>query len=95
MKYLKGTRNLELTLTGDQVSSIIWYINASFALHRNCKGHTWGLMTFGHGLATRFSQKQKFNTKSSTEAKSSIEAKLVGFYDALQQVLWTLYFMKG
>ena len=46
-------------------------------------------MTFGHGVTTSFSPKQKLNTKGSTEAE------LVGVDDALPQVLWTLYFVKG
>ena len=53
---MKGTRNLELTLTSDQVGLITWYVDASFAVHEDCNGHTGGLMTFGHGAVTSFSQ---------------------------------------
>ena len=66
-----------------------WYVDASFAVHEDWKGHTGGPMTFGHGTVTSFSQKQKLNTKSSTVAE------LVGVDDALPQVLWTFYFVEG
>ena len=89
MKYFKGTRNLELILTGDQIGLITWYVDASFAVYGDCKGHMGGLMTFGHGAVTSFSQKQKLNTKHSTEAE------LVGVDDALPEVLWTLSLMEG
>ena len=35
LKYLKGTRNLELILTGNKMGLITWYIDVSFAM---CKG---------------------------------------------------------
>ena len=82
LKYLKGTRNLELNLTGDQVGLMTWYAGASFTVHEDCKGHTGGLMTFGHGY--------KFLMKTETGSRSSTEAELVGVDDALHghSILW-------
>jgi hypothetical protein len=46
-------------------------------------------MSMGEGAAYLSSQKQKMNTKSSTEAE------LVGANDVLPQVLWTKYFLEA
>jgi hypothetical protein len=46
-------------------------------------------MSMGLGAANSSSQKQKLNTKSSTEAE------LVGVADILPQVLWTRYFLEA
>ena len=52
------------------------------------RSHTGGFMTMGTGGAYVKSRKQNLNTKSSNEAK------LVGVYDVLTQVIWTRYFLK-
>ena len=53
LKYLKGTRNLDLTLTGDQVGLITWYVDATLEVNEDCEGHirandfwTWGCYQF-------------------------------------------------
>ena len=46
-------------------------------------------MTIGKGAAYTTSQKQKINTRSSTEAE------LVAVNDAMGQILWTRYFMEA
>jgi hypothetical protein len=43
MKYcLRGTRELPLILGGDNTGIVKWYVNASFAVHPNMRGHTDG-----------------------------------------------------
>ena len=37
--------------------------NASFAVHGDCEGHMGGLMTFGCGAVTSFSQKSETEHK--------------------------------
>ena len=86
LKYLKGAKNLKLTLTRDQVGLITWYVDTSFAGHGD--EPMGGLITFGHGADISFSQKQKLNTKDSTEVE------LMGVDDVLPQVLWKLYFVE-
>ena len=81
MKYLKGTVNLELTLTGDRVGKIQWFVDASYAVHDYCKGHNGAMLILGDGAVTHFSWEQKLNTKSFTESE------LVGIDDALLQML--------
>ena len=51
------------------------------------KGHTGGGMTMGHGLFHHKSQKQKLNTKSSTETE------VVGASDYIPWTLWAKRFL--
>ena len=57
--------------------------------HKDCKGHTGAMMSLGGGAVISSSQKQKMNTKSSTELE------LVELDDALTTILWTLYFIEA
>jgi hypothetical protein len=63
LKYLKGTRGLKLTLSVDDVSIIQWWVDASYAVHEDCGGHTGAMMSLGEGAVTSFSTKQKINGK--------------------------------
>jgi hypothetical protein len=65
----------------------MWYVGALFAVHPNMRGHTGGGLTMGQGFPIVASQKQKLNTKSSTESK------LVGVDDMMPIMLWTCYFL--
>ena len=47
------------------------------------------MMTLGAGASMAMSKAHKLNTKSSTEAK------LVGVYDALPDILWGKYFIEA
>jgi hypothetical protein len=88
LQYLKGTRTLVLRLSVDNLSYSRWFIDASHAVHWDCKGQTGAGMTLGKGAAICFSKKQKINTKSSTETE------LVGVDDAMPSILWSLYFIQ-
>ena len=65
---------------------MVWNIDASFAVHPDCKSHTGASLTLGHGSVLSLSCKQKINTKSSTEAE------LVGVDDAMTFVMWMKHF---
>ena len=88
LKYLKGTKQLYLTLEVDNTGIITWYVDAAFAVHHNMRSHTGGTMTMGKGSVISKSIKQKLNTKSSTEAE------LVGADDISGQLLLTRYFLQ-
>jgi hypothetical protein len=89
IKYLRKTRTLVLTLRADNINIVKWWVDAAFAVHRDMRSHTGGVMSMGAGAVYSSSQKQKMNTKSSTEAE------LVGANDILPQVLWTRYFLEA
>ena len=59
----------------------MWYVNASFAVHPNMRGHTGGGMTMGRGFPILPSTKQKLYTKSLTESE------LVGVDDMMPIIL--------
>ncbi len=88
LSYLKGTLHMPLILSADLLTLSWWWVNAAYAVHDNCWGHTGAGMSFGQGMALSYSWKQKINTKSSTEAK------LVGVDDSLGYILWDCYFMQ-
>jgi len=87
--YLMNTIHLPLIIGADDSGSMIWNIDASFAVHPDCKSHTGASLTLGHGSALSMSCKQKINTKSSTEAE------LVGVDDAMTFVMWMKHFFQS
>ena len=89
MQYLKGTADLVLTLSADGTNILKWYVDASYAIHPDMKGHTGGYLTMGEGGIINKSQKQKLNAKSSTEAE------LISTDDVLPDCLWTGYFIEA
>ena len=83
--YLKGTIELELTLGGDNLSVVKWWVDASYTCHNDMKGHNGATMSFGRGAVTSASKKQKINTTSTTESE------LVGVHDMSPQMMWNQY----
>ena len=88
MEYLKSTADMNLILGANSSGVLNWYVDASFAVHPNMRGHTGGGLTMGRGFQIVSSTKQKLNTRSSTESE------LVGVDDMMPSILWTRYFMK-
>ena len=64
--YLCSSKDLPLLLGADKTGIIKWYVDASFAVHPNMRGHTESVMTLGWGAPVVASSKQKMNTHSST-----------------------------
>ena len=63
--YLKGSLYMPLILSADSLTLSRWWVDAVYAVHDNCWGHTGAGMSFGQGMALSYSWKQKINTKSS------------------------------
>jgi hypothetical protein len=63
MKYLRGTLHMPLTLEADDLQIVKWWVDASFAVHKDMKSHTGGTMTLGKGAIYATSTRQKLNTK--------------------------------
>ncbi len=76
-RYLKGTSDLKLVLSGSKGMVITSYMDASYAVHPDGKSHTGATISIGGGAVYSKSSKQKLVAKSSTEAE------LVGLSDAL------------
>ena len=88
IRYLRHTLYLCLVLGKDTSDSIRWWIDASFAVHPDMRGHTGATMSMGKGSVFSGSWKQKLITRSSTESE------VVGVYDVLPQILWTKKFLE-
>ena len=82
MKYLQCTTDLLLRLRCDGSGIIRWWVDASYAVHPNMRGHTGGVMSLGDGAAMSISAKQKLVARSSTESE------LIGVHDAMPNMLW-------
>jgi hypothetical protein len=89
MEYLQGDCDQPLILSGDNEGVLMWYVDASFAVHPNMWGHTGGCLTTGCRFPISVSPRQKLNTKSSTENE------LVGVDDMMPIIIWTRYFLLG
>ncbi|KAI2512474.1 Reverse transcriptase (RNA-dependent DNA polymerase) [Fragilaria crotonensis] len=87
MLFLKATQNDVTTMEADDSQTIKWYVDASFAVHRDYKSHTGATMTLGKGVLSSVSTKQKVMSRSSTEAE------LVGLDDVISKILWSKLFI--
>jgi len=87
MEYLRAERLRPLILSADGSGVLMWYVDASFAVHPNMRSHTGGGLTMGRGFPLVSSTKQKLNTRSSTESE------LVGVDDMMPIVVWSRYFL--
>jgi hypothetical protein len=50
VEYLRSRRGLPLILATDGTGVLSWYVDASFAVHPDMRGHTGGTMTMGTGF---------------------------------------------
>ena len=88
MQYLHGTKGMILTQRANDDGIIWWWIDASYAVHADMKGHTGAALSLGRGAVYSGSWKQKLVARSSTKSE------LVGVHDVLPQVLWTKQFLE-
>jgi hypothetical protein len=89
LAYLYGTLDEFRVIGADDLSKMQTWVDASYAVHRDMKSHTGGVVSFGTGAAMSKSSKQKLNTKSSTEAE------LVGASDYLPHAIWAKKFLEA
>ena len=89
MCYLHGTVNETSFIGAVNLHAMHTPIDVSYASHDDCKSHTGGASSFGIGLISSKSSKQKLNTTSSTEAE------LVGMSDCLPKALSHKQFMEA
>jgi hypothetical protein len=83
LRYIRGTIDMPIIMKADGLKIVAWWVDASFTTHKECRGHTGGMMSLGRGSIIGISKKQKINTRSSTEAD------LVGVDDVAPQMLRT------
>jgi hypothetical protein len=79
--YLHHTRDLKLKLSSTGPINLTVYIDASFAVHSDMKGHTGGIVMVGDAPIIAISRKQQ------RVAKSSTESELIAVSDVISQVI--------
>ena len=89
MDFLERTKEDCLTLRADGSRTVTWSVDAAFAVHADMKSHSGMTMTMGSGAIYSKSNKQKLNTRSSTEAE------LVAVDDSMAPVIWTKNFLEA
>ena len=88
MQYQCGNKRMVLTLRASDDGIVRWWIDASYAVHEDMKGHTGATLSLGKGAIYSGSWKQRLVSRSSTESE------LIGVYDVLPQVLWMKQFLE-
>jgi hypothetical protein len=58
INFLKATKNNIATMSANDSNSIKWYVNASFAVHKDMRSHIGATMTLGSGVICSISTKQ-------------------------------------
>ena len=86
MRYLRGSRKMPLILSAIGSHILKWWVDASFAVHPNMRGHSGGGLSMGRGMPIVGSTKHKLITRSSTESE------IVAADDFMPAVWWTRYF---
>jgi hypothetical protein len=69
MEYLRVDRLRPLILSANGSEVLMWYVDASVAVHANMRSHNGGGLTMGRGFSIVNSTKQKLDTRSSTESE--------------------------
>ncbi len=87
MEYLRLDRLCPLILSTNGSGVLMWYVDASFAVHPNKHSHPGGGLTMGRGFPIVSSTKQKLNTRSSAESE------LIGVDNIMPMVVWSCYFL--
>ena len=88
LQYLRGTIDLVLTLGADDLLNMKSWVDVSYGIHDDCKSHTGGAVSWGWGVLLTKCQKQKLNTKSSTEGE------IVGVSDFMPNMIWGRMFLE-
>ena len=77
-----------MILKVDENGVILWWVDASFAIHGDMRSRSGIHMSLGEGTFYDSSTRQKLNAGGSTEAK------LVVVSDVMPIIMWCRHFMK-
>jgi hypothetical protein len=89
LEYVNGTIDLTMKINAGNVATITAYVDSSYGVHPDGKGHTGGVITLGQGALHVRSTKQKLVAKSSTESE------LIGLYDYSSHIIHVRDFLIG
>jgi hypothetical protein len=89
LDYLHGTQNDVACLSADDTQTIKWYIDSSFAVHKEMRSHMGAVMTLGHGAIISDLTKQKVNARSLTKSE------MIAVDDTIAKLLQTKKFIEA
>ena len=87
-QYLQTTVRLPLVIGWDDSGSLLWSIDASFAVNNDMRSHTGAMLTFVRETVFCLSNKQKVNLTSSTVAE------IIGVDDVMNFFMWVKLFIE-
>ena len=82
LHYINGTLDMPRIIGAKGMDIMSTYVDASYAIHADMRGHTGGALSMGIGVIQGKASKQKLNTKSSTETE------VVGASDYIPWTVW-------
>ena len=88
LNYLHGTLNMPRIIGANGMKVLQTWVDASYAIHHDMRGHIGGVMSMGRGIVQGKASKQKLNTKSSTESE------VVSASDYIPWTVWTKWFLR-
>jgi hypothetical protein len=89
LDYLEATKKDFTSMSANNTQTIKWYMDSSFAVHKDMRSHTGAIMTLGYGAVISDSTKQKFNARSSTKCK------MITVDNKIPKLLWTKRFIQA
>ncbi len=69
LKYMNGTKHLKLRLNVGDLGLLKWYMEGSYSIHWDCKGHGGAMFMMGKGSTSSYLRKIKLNMRSLTETE--------------------------
>ena len=87
IRYLCATVHLPLVIGWDDSRTLLWSIDASFAVHNDMRSHTGSMLTFGREVFS-LSNKQKVILTSSTVTE------IICVDDTMNFVMWVKLFIE-
>ena len=88
LRFVNSTREDKRIIGINDINTMNTFIDASYIVHSNMRGHTSGAISIGVGIIHGKASKQKINVKSSTECE------LVGVSEYIPYSLWLGYFLE-
>ena len=82
-----GRRNASRSKTEASLINLMWWVDGSYGVHWDSKGHTGAMMSMGKGAIVNVSRRHKLNVESSTESE------LVSIADVLGVIIWYKYLL--
>jgi len=90
LSYLQSTINLPRIIGATNLDALVHtWVDASYAIYDDMRGHTGGVMSMGVGCVHHKSSKQKLNN-----TKSSAESEVIGASDYVPWTVWLQSFLK-